>query len=149
MGVGRVTFFIDVDNTLITEVDGDVRVNEDVRALVVSLKRLNCCNLVLWSGGGADYARHVARKFGIEHLFHNFLSKVKMADSINGITLDDQEITLGKMNMKLPGDITPTPWLGADDDKVRYQVTNCVTHGAQPLVHVPGLTSEPTCVRCV
>lgn len=102
------TFAIDVDNTLIHDVDGAVRVNEDVRALAVSLHNLGVVNLVLWSGGGADYARHVAYKFGISHLFDAFLPKNVRVQ----IALDDQDMTLGDVNLKLPGDNDATPWMG-------------------------------------
>jgi len=103
-----IRFAVDVDNTLIEQRGAEVVLNTKVLALVVALFELDVCELVLWSGGGADYAEHVARKFGVHHLFSKFTGKQRdYAD----ISLDDQPNSLAAISLKLPGDITPTPWM--------------------------------------
>jgi hypothetical protein len=63
--------FVDVDLTL---VDDDGRLLDGAGE---ALKRLNerGCHLFLWSTGGADYCRKVARINGLEDLFEGFVAK--------------------------------------------------------------------------
>jgi hypothetical protein len=100
---------IDVDNTLIHEVDGSVCLNTDVVALMVAIHNLGVADIVVWSGGGQDYARHVVEKYGLTHLVYSCDAKGSVGADI---TLDDQDMSLGLVNLKLPGDIEATPWMG-------------------------------------
>jgi hypothetical protein len=101
---------IDVDNTLLTEQDGMIVLNMDVVALMRAIYNLGLADIVVWSGGGADYAATVVRRFGIGNLVHRCAGK---NDPVKpDITIDDQETGLGSVNLRLTGDITPTPWMG-------------------------------------
>src|SRR4051812_29537978 len=63
--------FVDVDLTL---VDADGRILDGAGDALKSLKERGC-HLFLWSTGGADYCRKVARLYGLEDLFEGFVSK--------------------------------------------------------------------------
>lgn len=100
----------DVDNTLLREEQGKVVLNHDVVALMVAIKRLGLADIVVWSGGGSDYAAMTVRKFGISDLVWQYWAKNDGRKP--DITVDDQECTLGTVNLKLLGDVVPTPWMG-------------------------------------
>ena len=63
--------FVDVDLTL---VDADGRILDGAGSALKLLKDRGC-HLFLWSTGGADYCRKVARLNGLEDLFEGFVSK--------------------------------------------------------------------------
>ena len=63
--------FVDVDLTL---VDADGRLLEGAAAALAKLKGRGC-HLFLWSTGGADYCRKVAKLNGLEELFEGFTAK--------------------------------------------------------------------------
>ena len=108
----------DVDNTLLIERDGHVIVNEDVRDLMVAVHKLGLARIVVWSGGGADYARMATRDCGIHHMVWKYAAKTDGTDALltqgsQVITVDDQPTTLGTVNLTLAGDIAATPWMAA------------------------------------
>ena len=63
--------FVDVDLTL---VDADGRLLDGARDALARLKE-HGCHLFLWSTGGSDYCRKVARVNGLEDLFEGFVAK--------------------------------------------------------------------------
>ena len=63
--------FVDVDLTL---VDADGRLLDGARDALSRLKDRGC-HLFLWSTGGAEYCRKVARVNGLEDLFDGFVAK--------------------------------------------------------------------------
>ena len=72
MTIGGV-IYIDVDGTLISE-DGTDRLFPAMKKLLPLLK--NCgYTMYLWSMGGAEYAKSVARKHKVMKYFKAFLSK--------------------------------------------------------------------------
>lgn len=100
---------VDVDNTLLIEHAGAVVVNHDVVALMRAVKALGIADVVVWSGGGGDYAAMIVRKFGLRDLVDVTCMK---GDVHADIAIDDQDFSLATVNLKLPGDITATPWMG-------------------------------------
>lgn len=55
------------------------------------------CEMLLWSGSGADWAQRWGEKFGLQP----FTVRIKQkADDVD-IAFDDMEINLGKVNVKV------------------------------------------------
>jgi hypothetical protein len=100
----------DVDNTLLIERDGKVVVNEDVRNLMVAIYNLGLADVVVWSGGGAGYAEYATRDCGIKHMVDMYWGKGE--GYYPDISIDDMEANLATINLRLKGDIIPTPWMG-------------------------------------
>lgn len=63
--------FVDVDLTL---VDASGRLLSGADEALRHLKARGC-HLFLWSTGGADYCRNVARRYGLTDLFEGFVAK--------------------------------------------------------------------------
>lgn len=66
---------IDVDGTLL---DANERPVPQARESLQRLKDAGHC-LQLWSGGGAEYAEKIARKFNFTHLFDSYAKKIDVA----------------------------------------------------------------------
>lgn len=66
---------IDVDGTILDENEGLV---PQARESIQRLKGSGHC-LQLWSGGGAEYAEKIARKFNLTHLFDSYAKKIDVA----------------------------------------------------------------------
>ena len=104
----------DVDNTLLQlDEQGNIVTNEDVRALLVAVWKLGLADIVVWSGGGADYAEYATRDCGIRHMVWAYWGK---NDGRPDVAIDDQSVVLGRVNLKLAGDIEATPWMGIGQD---------------------------------
>ena len=109
----------DVDNTLLVlDEDNNIVTNEDVRALMVSIWKLGLADIVVWSGGGADYAEYATRDCGIKHMVSAYLGKGQTPALVD-IAIDDQYVKLGLVNLKLAGDIEPTPWMAVGQDNAK------------------------------
>lgn len=83
----------DVDGTLIGY-DGIVQ--DDVVELLHHFLKLGC-DVHVWSGGGLAYVRGTCERLGID-------KKVKMVTKgaiVPDIAFDDQDVTLGKANIKV------------------------------------------------
>lgn len=107
----------DVDNTLlILDEHQNLVTNEDVRALMVAIYRLGLAYIVVWSGGGSEYAEYATRDCGIKHMVYGYWSKGYGPQP--DIAIDDQHCKLAKVDLKLKGDIVPTPWMGAPSANV-------------------------------
>lgn len=98
----KVAICFDVDGTLIDHLGNDrVRVN----ALFMACHKLfKNTKIVVWSGGGLDYAARRGRELGIEHMVWRFLSKHQYAELRNEgyyiLAIDDiQDTRLGDINL--------------------------------------------------
>jgi hypothetical protein len=102
---------IDVDNTLLVRERDKTVLRSDMVVLMMTVKGLGLAEIVVWSGGGQDYAEQMVNRYGISHLVDRCAGK---GDSTlhPDITIDDQVQTAGRVNLRLPGDIEPTPWMG-------------------------------------
>jgi phosphoglycolate phosphatase-like HAD superfamily hydrolase len=92
------TVAFDVDGTLIGA--SDDRALEDIRTLLITLKRLGC-RIVVWSGSGAGYAEMVARRIHIDHWVDVYRHK---SDQLfrPDIAFDDEDVKLGLVNIRIP-----------------------------------------------
>ncbi len=85
-----VTVAFDTDCTLKTEIDTP---NYAVINLFKSLQGFGC-EMYIWSGSGVDYAARWAEKFGLT------ATVVGKGSFVPDITVDDQAVTLGRVNIK-------------------------------------------------
>lgn len=93
------TVAFDVDGTL---VDGDAQSLEDVRSLLILLKRMDC-KIVVWSGGGTDYAAMMARRIHVDRFVDEYRAKAQYGGpDLPDITFDDEDVTLGRVNVRIP-----------------------------------------------
>ena len=93
-----INIYVDVDGTLI---DYDDNPRKPIIQLVKSLAKNSHVTLYCWSGGGHDYARMWAERLKIAHLFKGFATKLITPPSPVDITIDDEEITLGSVNLRI------------------------------------------------
>jgi len=85
----------DVDGTLIYQVGEYVDTPRyDVIQMFELFQKFGC-EMVIWSGSGMDYAERWAQKLGLD-------AKILAKGSITpDIALDDMEVELGKVNIKV------------------------------------------------
>lgn len=89
------TVAFDVDGCLISETSDQAL--ECVRSMLVELKQLGCY-IIVWSGGGEEYAAMQGRRIHIDQWVDEYSAKgVGYPD----ITFDDEEVTLGKVNIRI------------------------------------------------
>ena len=94
------TIAFDVDGTLIkkSETGRDVPRYEIIHLLYI-FQSLGY-KVLVWSVGGKDYAHDWVEKLGLENV--SWAWKTEMADSwMPDIAVDDEEVTLGKVNIKV------------------------------------------------
>ncbi len=101
----RVIVAFDVDGTLITA-DTDTG-NDGIIGMLKVLSTFQNIRIVVWSGSGKDYAAMWVRRLGIEDFVWRVASKtehkeLKALGTL--VTVDDQEITIGDVNMILGRD---------------------------------------------
>lgn len=110
-GMTKFVFAFDVDGTLITNADparqhGVVSSAEKSHDDIVTLlKILSTCfkniTIVVWSGGGEDYARTIGQRIGIESYVDKYMSKLDyklLIEKYNVIAVDDiQDTALGNV----------------------------------------------------
>lgn len=95
----------DIDGTLISNTNGvgKEHLNIDVFNLLVLFSKIKNTKIVIWSGGGKDYAEQVAMKYGFAQFAHVFSGKHEYDESIDGhvdIAIDDQhEFSLADKNL--------------------------------------------------
>ena len=85
----------DVDGTLISNSEGVgvERLNIDVYHLMVLLSKMKNTKIIVWSGGGKDYAEQIVKKYGLSKYVTACYSKQHYDETINGIVdiaIDDQ-----------------------------------------------------------
>lgn len=55
-------------------------------------------DVFIWSGGGMEYAERIARRLGL----HTMITVIPKDASMNiDLTFDDQDVTLGKVNIRI------------------------------------------------
>jgi hypothetical protein len=55
--------------------------------------------MVIWSGGGVDYSRRYSEKLGLDAEIWS--KEIVLGRSLPDIVFDDQEVDLGKVNIKI------------------------------------------------
>lgn len=95
----RLIIAFDVDGTLLSNDDQlGGSPNYRVVRLLVDLAHSKNVRIVVWSGGGADYAAHWGSKFGLDPYVWKYLCKDPELKP--DICFDDiQECALGKVNV--------------------------------------------------
>ena len=102
MKKGKLVIAWDTDDTLIipscaTGFDTDVPNYETIA--IYRWFQLQGNHIIIWSGGGADYAKQWAQKFGLQA--DEYLTKdAKHKDRID-IAFDDSDTELAKVNVKV------------------------------------------------
>ncbi len=90
----KIKIAFDIDGTLLTF---DNKPNYPIIELLHKFCLLNC-DIFVWSGGGVDYARSIVNRLGLEN-------KVKVIPKSSeqkvDICIDDQEVALAKVNLKI------------------------------------------------
>lgn len=87
----------DVDGTLVLHTDGQSSVPRyDVLNILFTYQRLGA-SIYVWSGGGVDYACDWQRKLGLSL----DVCVVAKGSFIPDIAYDDQEVKLGKVNIRV------------------------------------------------
>lgn len=81
----------DIDGTLIS---GRGELNFDVVEAMFALDKLGV-EVVVWSGGGGDYANQIVRKFGLPFKAHG------KGDVKVDIAFDDQVVALATVNITI------------------------------------------------
>jgi hydroxymethylpyrimidine pyrophosphatase-like HAD family hydrolase len=87
----------DVDGTLVT-------FNNQPRHEIIDLFRWfkrNGDRVIVWSGGGKDYAQHWVDKFGLnpDFVYGKYDDEAKTANV--DLAIDDEFVQLGKINLKV------------------------------------------------
>lgn len=95
----------DVDGTL---VDFNDRPN---RAILHALFNLRGCGakIIVWSGGGKDYAESVGRRLCLPDDIEYRDKPVRMGETANGcvdLCFDDELVKFGRVNFKTSGKLT-------------------------------------------
>lgn len=103
----------DIDGTLITNADEE-RVHgvvsesevphEDIVAMLKTLSRFKNVKIVVWSGGGKQYAETIGKRLGLDAYVWRYASKLEAPNLMNLgypiVAIDDiQECTLGDVNL--------------------------------------------------
>lgn len=92
----------DVDGTLISLEDDSPR--EDIIELLKMFKKEMEYFVIVWSGGGIQYAERWVQRLGLEEYVDKVMQKDKLQNGdiwIPDITFDDAEVTLGKVNVQV------------------------------------------------
>lgn len=95
----------DIDGTLISNTNGVglEHLNIDVFHLLTLFSKMKNTKIVVWSGGGKDYAEQIATKYGLTKYIDVYAGKHEYDDSIDGhvdLAIDDQhEFTMADKNL--------------------------------------------------
>lgn len=101
--MSRLRIAFDVDGTLIYDGNPKFKVNGDpmcdtprydVIDLFFMFENLGC-ELFIWSGGGVEYAERWRNKLGLS------AQVVEKGSFLPDIAVDDMDVTLGKVNIKV------------------------------------------------
>lgn len=84
----------DIDGTLISNTNGlgKEKLNIDVYNLMVLLSKMKNTKIIVWSGGGKDYAEQIVQKYGLAQDVDACYGKHEYDETINGrvdIAFDD------------------------------------------------------------
>ena len=111
-------FCFDVDGTLIKSANASVfkrrrsygetypfdAANLDIVELIPLLAQLSSVKIVVWSGGGKDYAQKWVERLQIEQWVWRVASKTEKSDIEKYgtiIAIDDQDVELGTVNIQI------------------------------------------------
>lgn len=91
----QITIAFDVDGTLISNTNGlgKERLNIQVYNLMVLLSMMKNVRIIVWSGGGKDYAEQIVLKYGLTLYVEQCYGKHEYDESVDGkvdIAFDDQ-----------------------------------------------------------
>lgn len=68
--------------------------------LLILLRGMKNTKIIVWSGGGSDYARHHVERIGIDKYVHKYASKTDHEVINADIAIDDiQDTAIGKINL--------------------------------------------------
>lgn len=110
----KILIAFDIDGTLRNNTVSQDRApvaNEDIRTLLIILRKFKNTRIMVWSGGGELYARQVCAALGLEYYVDYYASKYLAEDDEMGvrkghpylqpdIVIDDiQDCVLGKINL--------------------------------------------------
>lgn len=84
----------DCDGTLI---DYEGKPRESIINLLKAFQAAGYCHVVVWSGGGIDYAKQIARNLNLTGVTIHAKGSIKV-----DLAIDDQEVKLGLVNMAVP-----------------------------------------------
>lgn len=95
----------DIDGTLISNENGlgQEHLNIEVFQLLILFSKMKNTDVIVWSGGGKDYAIQIVTKYGLGQYVNGCYGKHEYDDSIDGhvdIAIDDQhEFSLADKNL--------------------------------------------------
>lgn len=103
--MNKITIAFDVDGTLRDNREGyehgnpiGAQPNERIRTLLITLASFKNTQIIVWSGGGRDYAEDIVRAFKLESYVDKCLSKE--SGFVPDIAIDDiHECNLGQFNL--------------------------------------------------
>lgn len=110
----KVTIAFDCDGTLVTTDSAETRkivANERIRSLLITFARFKNTRIVVWSGGGEQWARQVGAALGLDKYVDVYASKNHIGKDSRGkhhfapdikpdIAIDDiQDCELGMLNL--------------------------------------------------
>lgn len=91
------TIAFDVDGTLF---DTSNKVRREIVMLLIAL--FDAGNtIIVWSGGGIDYAKQRIRELELEDFVSEYRPKIKVVGNNVEIAIDDQEVKLGTWNIRV------------------------------------------------
>lgn len=99
------TIAFDIDGTLISNENGlgKEHLNIDVFQLLVLFSKMKNTEILVWSGGGKDYATQIVLKYGLGKYVSACYGKHEYDETIYGkvdIAIDDQhEFNLAEKNL--------------------------------------------------
>jgi len=96
----KYTIAIDVDDTLRQHQnhEGAPLADEDIRTLIRILHGMRNARIVLWSGGGRDYAERIGHALHVDQWVDEYASKIG-ASFKPDISIDDQDHALGTVSL--------------------------------------------------
>lgn len=101
----NITIAFDVDGTLISNTNGlgKEKLQLDTYNLMVLFSKMKNTRIIVWSGGGKDYAEQIVQKYGLTQYVERCYSKQDYDESIDGrvdIAFDDQhDFSLADKNL--------------------------------------------------
>lgn len=70
----QIVIAFDIDGTILNNETGGVNL-EVVQLMALLKKRMKNTYIVVWSGGGSDYCRHICDKFSLRPYVDNMIGK--------------------------------------------------------------------------
>lgn len=97
----EVTIGVDVDGTLITNTGATPDIaNQRIVELLKTLASFKNVKIVVWSGGGKEYAQRWVRLLGLEDYVWKVASKLEHETIKADIAIDDiQDTAIGEINL--------------------------------------------------